>query len=362
MFWHFILLLVGALLFFGGLGMEVARVQYFGVLVGLVILFLAKLCKRRVDLPHGFRLFSLFLFAFLISIIWSQDRRRSFEFLVLFIGGGLFWLGFYNLREKFKKGFPWMLIFLGLAFGELFAISEYFGGLGFNYLSLFLPVTPARQHNHLGDFWALVLIVAAYLLTKKKRKIALLLIVLGGFFLTMSLSRASYVALIVGILYLFIRKGLVKHKRLIWFFIALSTTLFLYAGTKKSTLLSRPYFIQAIAGFLHHPLGVGVRNFPAISSDPANQLFSMRGFSVLAHNIILEFMTGMGIIALVFIAWLTQIGQAVWQNKSSKTFLFQALFVALSINFLFDYTYIIPTMLWLWFMTLGLSYDEKIHA
>ncbi len=342
--------------------MEVARVQYFGVLVGLVILFLAKLCKRRVDLPHGFRLFSLFLFAFLISIIWSQDRRRSFEFLVLFIGGGLFWLGFYNLREKFKKGFPWMLIFLGLAFGELFAISEYFGGLGFNYLSLFLPVTPARQHNHLGDFWALVLIVAAYLLTKKKRKIALLLIVLGGFFLTMSLSRASYVALIVGILYLFIRKGLVKHKRLIWFFIALSTTLFLYAGTKKSTLLSRPYFIQAIAGFLHHPLGVGVRNFPAISSDPANQLFSMRGFSVLAHNIILEFMTGMGIIALVFIAWLTQIGQAVWQNKSSKTFLFQALFVALSINFLFDYTYIIPTMLWLWFMTLGLSYDEKIHA
>lgn len=354
-YWHFILLLVGILLFFGGLGIEVVLVQYFGILMGLALLFLTKLWKGKIKLPHGFRIFALFLAVFLTSIIWSQDRRGSFEFLILFIGGGLFWLAFYNLKEKFRDGFPWVVIFLGLAFGGSFVICKYLGGPNFGYSSLFLFNTPAREHNHLGDFWALVLIVAAYLLAKKRKKLTLPLIGLGGYFLAISLSRASYVALIAGILYLFSRKGFSKHKKLVWFFIVSLIALFLYTGTIKSTLLSRPYFVQAIIGFLRHPLGVGVRNFAAISSDPANQLFGMKGFSILAHNIILEFMTGMGIFSLVFIVWLTKVIQGIWQNKSPKTLLFQALFITLGVNFLFDYTYIIPTMLWLWFMSLGLG-------
>jgi O-antigen ligase len=109
-------------------------------------------------------------------------------------------------------------------------------------------------------------------------------------------------------------------------------------------------------GFVHNPFGIGVGNFTTISgSSTTNQLLNMRGFSGLTHNIALEFLVGMGVLGLTFVAWLAQVLKSVWKNKEQKNLLFQAIFITLGVNFLFDYTYTIPAMLWLWFMTLGLG-------
>jgi hypothetical protein len=364
MLWRYMLFLVGTLLFFGGLGMEVVLLQYFGILIGLVFLFLVKLWKGKIKIPPTFHLFLLFLLVFALSIIWSQDRKASVEFLFLFIGGGIFWLVFYNLKEKFRNDFFWVVIFLGLAFGGLFAAHKFVGKLEIGPQSLFLPITTAQQHNHLGDFWSLVLVVAAYLYAKHKNWLAWPLIGLGGYFLVVSMSRTSYVATIVGILYLFAKKGwLNKYKKFFGLLIVSLAALFLYTGTIKSTLLSRPYFVQGLIGFVRNPFGVGVGNFTAISGgSTTNQLLNMRGFSGLTHNIVLEFLVGMGVLGLIFVAWLTQVLESIWKNREQKNLLFQAIFITLSVNFFFDYTYTIPTMLWLWFMSLGLSCNEKISS
>jgi len=359
MFWHLILLLLGMLLFFGGLGVKVALVQYLGALVGLVLLILALVWKKRFKLPYGIGLYLLFLLALAASTIWNQGKKVSLEYLILFVGGGLFWLVFYNLKEKLRDGILWVVIFLGLAFAELFVMNQASGEIVFRYQSLFLPNTPYLQHNHMGDFWAVVLVAAAYFLLRDKKWWTWSLIGLGGYFLLVSLSRSSYVALAVGIFYLFTRgKWLAKYRKVLWFFLGLALALSLFAGTTKTILFSRPYFVQAVLGFMRNPWGVGMGNFYIISSNPANQLLGMHGLSGFTHNLVLEFMVGMGFLGLIFVAWLTRVMLSLWQDKDPQNLPFQAIFITLGVNFLFDYTYIIPTMVWLWFMVLGLSYKE----
>jgi len=359
MFWHLVLLLLGMLLFFGGLGVKVVLVQYSGALVGLVLLILALVWKKRFKLPSGIGLYLLFLLALTASTIWHQGRKVSLEYLILFVGGGLFWLVFYNLKEKLRDGILWVVIFLGLAFAGLFVMNQASGEKVFGYQSLFLPNTPYLQHNHLGDFWAVVLVIAAYFLLRDKKWWIWSLIGLGGYFLLVSLSRSSYVALAVGIFYLFTRgKWLAKYRKVLWFFLGLALALSLFVGTTKTILFSRPYFVQAVLGFMRNPWGVGVGNFYIISSNPANQLLGMHGLSGFTHNLVLEFMVGMGFLGLIFVAWLTRVMLSLWQDKDPQNLPFQAIFITLGVNFLFDYTYIIPTMVWLWFMVLGLSYKE----
>jgi len=138
--------------------------------------------------------------------------------------------------------------------------------------------------------------------------------------------------------------------------------LFVFAGAQKITLFSRPYFVQGIVGFVRNPLGIGMGNFIIVSSDSANHLWGMDAFSSIAHNIVLEILTGMGVFGFIFLAWLVIILKDVWHNNKTKDIIYQALFVTLGVNFLFDTTYFISTMLWLWFGSLGLSLPRNISA
>jgi len=135
--------------------------------------------------------------------------------------------------------------------------------------------------------------------------------------------------------------------------------LFVFAGAQKITLLSRPYFVQGIVGFIRNPQGVGMGNFGSISSDPANHLLGMSDLSSVAHNIILEILTGMGVFGFAFLAWLAVVLKGIWRNNKKNDIVFQAIFISLGVNFLFNTTYCIPAMLWLWFATLGLAQSKK---
>lgn len=350
---------IGTLLFFGGLGVEKVIVQYDGVLVGILMLILVALWKGRVKFPKGFLLYILFLLLLGANLIWSKDTKATFEYLVLFTGGGFFWLTFYNLKREFAPYLDKLIVILGVVFAGLFIVNHYFGAQQVRPWSLYLPYTAYFNHNNIGDFWAVVLTVVGYQIIKHKRRWYWLLVALGAYLLFMSQSRAAYVALAAGIIYLSKGKGwAAKYKKILALFIFLAAGLFILVGASKLTLLSRPYFVQAIAGFVHNPFGVGVGNFGIISSDPENHIWGLSHFSTIAHNIVLEIISGMGILGIVFVAWLFRIAENLWEEKSPKALVYRAIFFALLTNFLFHSTYFIPAMLWLWFMSLGLSQNR----
>lgn len=361
-FWILISGLLGSFLFLGGLGVKMVFLQFLGVVIGMLILVLAIFLKREIVLPSGFFLYTLFLILFFVhTVIISQDRAKSLEYFSLFFGGGLFWLIFYNLGKEFRPWIDKLIIILGLVFGGLFIYHNYFVEAQIKPRSLYFLSSIYRNHNHLGDFWAVVLIITAFFLARKPKNVLLwALVPLGVYFLAISQSRASYVALAVGAIYLAKVKDWVnKYKIISKIFTLLIVALFLYIGTQKSILFSRPYFVQGILGFVRNPQGVGVGNFGIISSDVANHILGMSGFSTSAHNIVLEVMTGMGVLGVIFVVWLVTILVELSRYKDQKSLIYRAVFFAVTANFFFDATYFIPGMLWLWFGSLGLSQGEK---
>ena len=355
----------GVLFIVGGLGVEVVLVQYFGVLVGFLILNLILLQKKKLKLPPFIILYSLFLILFIInSFFISVDIKKSLEVFSLFLGGGLFWVASYNLKKELAPYFDKLIILLGLIFAGLYFYNTFFGDPNLvKAWNLYTQTSAFVNHNHLGDLWAVVLTIVAFYIAKKSRKILVwLLVPLGIYLLFISQSRAAYVALAVGVAYLAKALGWIdKYKKIFLLFIVLAVSLFLYVGTQKSILFSRPYFVQGVLGFVHNPQGVGVGNFGIISKDPANHILGLSDFSFVTHNIVLEIMVGLGILGIVFLGWLVKIIKELWEDRSSQNLIYKAIFFALTVNFFFDTTYFIPTMLWLWFASLGLSQRKALR-
>ena len=360
-FWNYILILIGSLFLIGGLGLETNFVQHIGVLIGILLLILSFVWNKKIVFPRGAYLYLTFIILFGLSLFWSKDKQISYEYLILFLSGGLFWVSFYNLQKELSGKFDKLVIVLGLIFGGLFIGSVLLGADGINSRSLYLQTSSYRNHNLLGDLWAVVMLTVGYYLIKTRKLLYWLIAFMGVYFLAVSLSRAAYVALAAGLIYLFAKQNwLARHKKTFKLFALVFVVLFVFAGAQKITLFSRPYFVQGIVGFIRNPLGVGMGNFSIISLDPANHLWGMSAFSSMAHNIILEILAGMGIFGFVFIAWLVFVLRDIWNTRSNeKSILYQSLFIVLGVNFLFYTTYYIPTMLWLWFASLGLSLPRK---
>lgn len=353
-----ILALIGAFLFLGGLGIEKNLVQIGGLAFGGLLLLVHLFFKKKISLPHGFLAYGLFLL-FLFAYHVLSPGRSNFDYLVLFTSGGLFWLFFYNQRSFIPK-FSYLILALGVLFGLGYFLHPFLGVEMFNR-GLIAPYT--KTHHHLGDFWVVPLLITLALWLKKKRWWHYLFFALGIFFLTASLSRSAYVALAIGVTYLFIKKGLPgRFRRVFWTIIGLSALLFLSAGIFKTTLYSRAYFVQGAVGFVRNPLGVGMGNFDLISRDPAANPWGMKFFSSLAHNVFLEVLVGMGVLGLTFIYWFIKVARNLWKAKDKETLVYQAIFFALTANFFFDTTYVIPTMVWLWFMALGVSQNQEKGA
>lgn len=342
----------------GGLGQKLVGIERAAVLFGVLMLVFAWYRNRKIEFPKSIIIYSIFLLFFLFqSFSLSVDSKKSLEYLVLFLTGGLFWLIFYNVRKEKSIQLDKIIILLGIIFGGLAAHTRYLGLETIKNWSLYTPSSVFRNHNHIGDLWALVFLVIIYHLLKSPKKIILWpLIPLGFYFLLISQSRAALLSLAAGIAYLAINHGWVKKfKRLLLLFTIFMALVFLYFGSQKSVLLSRPYYAQAVLGFIHSPQGVGVGNFGALSSNPENHILGLSGFSYFAHNLILEILTGLGILGFTFVYWLYKVFFDLMKMRNGPGVLYVALFLALFTNFLLDITYTIPTMLWLWFMLLGLA-------
>lgn len=359
-----ILVLFTLLLIFGGLGIDSYLATILGLVLGTSIWIVVYWRKKKIEFPKGALAYLIFLFFLLVSILWTSPKLIIWQNFLLFLSGGVFWVGFYNLAQKLKRNFLWLVIFLGVVFGALFLAEQLLPGNALKPYTLYLPASFQRNHNHLGDLWALTLIAVIYLFVKERKWWNLSLGVLGIYFLGVSLSRSAYISLLVGFAYLFYKFGrLKKFKNIFLVLLAISIGLFLYAGSLKSILLSRPYFIQAVRGLGKYPFGVGVGNFSVISTDPVIVGEGAKHFSSLAHNLVLEITSGLGIFGFVFVFWLVYIVKDLLISKREDAIgvFFKAIFFALLANFMFDYTYVIPTMLWLWFCVLGLSQRNDLR-
>lgn len=319
------------------------------LLLGLANALAALGCKLiqsgELQVPKNIPLYGVFL---LILLIHTYFLKGNFTFFWLFLSGGLLWLQVYNFQPIFKRYFSSTLVILGLLMGTVYFYSLKTPINLPNLVSLFAATTNSIKHSNLGDLWAVVLTVIFYSFAKKRARFYVPLIILGGYFLTISLSRAALVSLTAGVFYIFHRsKDQKAVRKYLHFFLLAVAVLFVYAGISKTVLLSRPYFLQAIVGFAEYPLGTGLGNFTLVSNS-----------SNYVHNIVLEVFSGMGIFSAVFIIWLYKTTSSILTGKNTNSEA-GAVFLATLTNFCFSTTYIIPAFIWVWFISLALTQPKQ---
>lgn len=339
-----VVLVLGAL---GQAGTPVLLLQLLGI--GFLVFLAFK--KGRPVAPWGFFLY----LAFIAIAIWKYLQnpvKTDLDYLYLFAGGGALWFAAFNLGEDIRKPLGKLIILLGLLLGVLYLFVLVRGSETIVPGSLYAPASAFKNHNHIGDLWALVLLVGLDRLLVKRSAYLWGLVGLGFIFLFVSSSRSGLVAFVVGATYLFSEVGIKGKYRLLFVSLILAVTaIFFLTSAGKTVFFSRPYFNQAVRGILSHPAGVGLGNFKAISSA----FFELGAYSTIVHNIILEVLVGVGWLGLVFAGWLGLSLGKILTDKGPER-LYKAIFLAITVNFMFDSTYAIATMIWLWFLSLGLSH------
>jgi len=337
-----------AVLVLGALGQQSTTYLLFQ-LTGIVFLVSLAFRNGRARTPPGFFLYLLFL-AILVWKFLEGPYQTDLHYLYLFAGGGALWFTGYNLQTELGKPFGKLIISLGLLMGVLYLAVLVQGSTAIIPGSIFAASSVFKNHNHIGDLWAVVLLFGVDRFRTKKSIYFWGLLALGFYFLFASYSRSALLAFVAGLVYLFSGKHWQTYKYLFICLVLAALAILFLTSIGKTIFFSRPYFSQATWGLIHHPEGVGMGNFRAISSR-----FEVGTYSSIVHNIVLEVLVGVGWLGLVFAAWLgVEIKKVLFQGGTQK--IYQSVFLAITLNFMFDSTYAIPTMIWLWFLSLGLSH------
>ena len=355
-------LILLALIFFGGLGLDVIKIQFYTFIVAVLILFILKIKNKVLRIPPFFLHYILYVFIIFLSIFWVKSVNNTFDTLILYVDGELFWLILYNISLKSVKLFLKGVVIIGIIFGMLFVYGILMHVKDVNSFTLFSPVWIGSSHVHIGDYWMISLIVFLFYLVNKKKSLTRILLsaltLIGFAFLIKSASRSAVLGLGIGLYYLFSAKYVFKkNSKISVLLISILVLSFLFMSNAKTTLFSRGYFVQGIVGLYRNPFGIGMGNFYKISTDSRNQIFGLKETSSVAHNIIIENTSGVGVFGFVFVFWLFSILMGLPRKKRN---LFAAVFIALTVNFMFDFTYIIPTMYLLWLSFLGLAQRKDL--
>jgi len=349
----------GIVLLIGGLGIESLWIPWAGIFVFSLLLTMSIMKNMKLFFPEGFKFYLVILLLLVLNTITTKNMEGTLNYLFLFLSGGIVWLySFNNLRRSSENGiFATLLIALGLFFGQYVIYEQILGSDAVKSFAIAGYSGASRNHNHIGDYFSIIAIICAYNLLKIKKNNGfwLLLSLISFVFIFVSQSRSALVSVGVPLFAFFMYEDKIREKfeKLSYFLAFLLAALILYFGRAKSLLLSRQYFLQGIAGFWKHPFGVGMGNFGEISSDATNHIFGANSYSMVAHNLPLEFLTGMGYLGIPFVIFYFLMIYKVIVNFKNNP-IFALIFLGLSINFFFDFTYAIPTMLWVWFASLGI--------
>lgn len=330
---------------FGSVKMYEGYTLPFSIIFSLSYIGLRLIQKRGIKLSKHVLYFILLT---AVTFIHYKLFGGKIYFSLIWLTGGLYWLIFYNISKKITKIFIPSLVFFALTLSTIYLILVFSGITVIESNNIIMPLYKGMMHNRLGDLWAVVLTGVLFDLTQKRKAWHIPILILGITFVAISFSRSAIISLIVGAFFIFykLRDNNSKYKKIFMSLLVISSLLFILFGVFKTTLFSRPYTFQAIASIANEPFGIGLGNFSKISSQTS-----------LAHNIILEMMSGVGIFSIVFIAWLVNIIRKAFRPDTSL--LFGSMFLAIMTNFFFDITYDIPTMMWLWIITGALMFKAN---
>lgn len=355
-----ICILLFLLLFLGGFG-NFYIIEIAGFAISLILSLTQFYSKKDFKFPKQTSIFLIFIACQFISLLWSKNIFNSIEYIVLFISSFGFWIFFYNSDNYYKKYLIKIIPILGILFFIAFFSTEIIK-LPFlttlipkNTCTLYSPYT--ETHNHLGDFWAMTTLILIVGFLIKRRFIYIFGISFGLFVLVFSQSRSALIGILVSLYLYLVNKDLTKElKKYFKFAIFFLVLIFLIISAGKVTVFSRPYYIQTVISLFKNPLGVGMGNFRYVSSNITALNFAASS-AAKAHNIFLEVTSGLGILSIPFIIFFILAFKEAIKNKNYNLPLL--IFIFLTVNFSFDVTYAIPTMLWFWFSTLGISQSKK---
>lgn len=317
--------------------------------------------KRGILLPKYFFLMLIFVIVLQIYLFFIKNKLDPFLYASVFANGIFYWIIFYNLENGeslIKKAF----IILAIFYSTLYFASRFFNTSFFKLASLYFEQGTMLKTGHyqFANLWTIVLTAIFAVYPRRYDLKNLLLICLGGFFLLISKSRIALLALSISLVYLFIkRKSALKNQKLIKVFALISiVALFIFFSTGKTTIFDRPYFLQSIESFTKYPVGVGMGNFKIITENFHQKKPDDTSISVYAHNLYLESLSGVGIFSIIFIVFLALIFKDVLKAGEGAMSWGAVLLAFLSI-FMIDYTYTIPGIIWLFFMSLGVFQKKQ---
>lgn len=367
-----------------GLGVKNGHyIALFLIFVAPMFLFSSQLAsEKKYNFPKiptllflGYMLFSI------VATIFSRNISNSIEYILLYSSLILVFLYAYNNKNIVKKFllpiiFALSILYINVSLLVLITESK-------NILS-FIPASAYQfiyssfgTHNHLGDFLLLPLVVSTYgLFYKRHTSYSLIFIILSFPFFLLSFSRSAYLAfgittLLIMISYWFHSRKIPLTK--ITLVVSLYSVLFFFifmtgAQIKEGSLLSplhtqiqqtfdlgnklpiggrEDYFRLSIMTIWENPLvGLGPHNF-AYASLLYDDYFQRTSF--LSHNFFLEIAAENGLPAVIFL-----IGAVLAIVYKSKKDIFFFLALVLLINFQTDYTYAFYSLLFLFFILLGI--------
>lgn len=323
-----------------------------------------------------------FLGAVVLSLINSIDLPNSFLYLWFYLFCGLVFLEGVLLTQKVKKITLWILLGLGIMF---ILYSQFLNTLLLTGNTLFLPqhgyqliYAKFTNHNHLGDYLAVLLAMLLSLLVINKNRLILFIVYLP--FLILSFSRTAYFSLIgsasyfvayskisklnkwiIGLVCLWlltISLGVAYEIRTIKGIELVNKTLSGFGLVEGKPLTGNRLYLfnQAIFLFSKNPLtGYGIGNYPEAARK---ELSSKKHYALTSHNIFLDFLVETGILGLFFFIILIVF---LLKNSDKRSVYFLGA-LALLINFQADYTFRIFGMLLLFSLLIGISVGEKTNV
>lgn len=359
------LFLIVSTIFFliGGMGYRANVVQDFGILAGIIISFLAwGMNSWKLMIPKYF-----WLYMFFVAIIgWDvMTRGISFDspkFFSLLFAGGLFWLAFYMVSmsrygkemlhsvHNYLLGLGWMY-YLGFEWFKNSAIDKSDFTFGFIQVLTF-------EHNHLGVFWAILL--ASLIMNKSVSKpytwYRVMSFVLGGYLIAISQARSAYLLVLVAMVTYYRNEIFGKKLQRLVSLISIVgiTSIILISVNKPVRLLN--FYTPAILAIKQFPLGFGIGNFREASAFYAYLYGTADYVTTLAHNLFFEMTVGVGIIGFVYWVWYILAARQYFEDAKVKgKNYFMVMFIAISVLFMVDPGYVIPTLYWFWMAFLGMG-------
>ncbi|MCX6732819.1 MAG: O-antigen ligase family protein [Candidatus Roizmanbacteria bacterium] len=341
-------------------------------------------CVKSIKIPLKAGIaYLLFLFFSTISTLFlSFDKQTSFELLLFYFFSFLIFLFFYNQKNLGYLTSHYSPIILGIFFTCYSLITPFLKGKVFTFL---IPTSEKQfvfasymNHNHLGDFLGLFVLIFCYYSFQKKWIYLPFFIFFFTIFLG-SFSRSAYVAFfIVFILMLFYTRKKFSSLLLPFIFLFLSSIIvatyllsiqlpvsssfFRIQQYTKNSLNIAPrdifsghdiFIKQALLSIQKYPLfGIGGGNFILASQ---NNIFS-NIFSDSAHSIFFELATELGIPAtMCFLFFIFLVSKSALSFPSLPGFLF----LYLLLNFQTDYTYQIYSLFLFWIILSAYIHRES---